>query len=103
MMHQPDQRIAPAQARDFRKHAQGQPIDHDGHAVRNLREFRQRGGTGLRARPRKSLAEIHDVDRKAEMMQLADDPPVIGVAARGRREIARNRESNSMTHRKLAS
>ena len=86
-------------ARRLRQNAQRKSVGDDGTAFRHHQQPRFGGGAGLLRRPGKVLAEADALNGPAEGFELADNPPVISVAAGRRGKITRHGEGKPLYHK----
>ena len=100
MMHQRQHWIATSKLRRrFGQDAKRQAIDDDGTAGRDRQQLRLRGHARRFAGPRKTFAEVEQVDLPAEIAEFGNHAPVIGVAAGRGRKIARHGERETPHHK----
>jgi hypothetical protein len=100
MMHQRQQRMMAGKLRrGFRQDAERKAIDDDGAAGLYRQQLRPGGKAGGFVGPWKTLAEVEEIDPPAELAELGDHAPVVGIAARRGREIARHGEREALHHK----
>src|SRR4029079_18204672 len=104
MMNHRDQRMGFAERfRLLWHHAEGEPVDHDGAALRHVGELRLRGRARQRTWMRESFAQVQDLRPPTQFAQFRNHALVVSIAAGRRVEVARHRENEVAFHQSGAS